>query len=248
MISVCMATYNGARWIEQQLESVLAQLDEDDEVVVVDDASSDATVHNIKAIDDARIRLFANERNLGVNRSFERALFLARGRVLFLCDQDDVWFDGKVRRVMQGFEERPDVTLVQSDARIIDAAGLDVGRTYFGASLPFEPGVLRNIVRCRFLGCALAVKAEIRDRFIPFPAKIPGHDMWIGIVNELYGKTLFISEPLIGYRRHGNNASPDRRQGILQMIIWRWQLVRGLAWCALRNKIHRPPAAARSVA
>ena len=69
----------------------------------------------------------------------------------------------------------------------------------------------------------------MRRYFLPFPMPIPGHDMWIGAVNELYGKTYFLADPLIAYRRHGNNASPDRHQGLVQMLRWRWQLVRGLA-------------------
>jgi glycosyltransferase involved in cell wall biosynthesis len=239
MISVCMATYNGGRWIEQQLQSVLPQLDRDDEVVVVDDASSDSTVQKIKSLGDDRIRLFSNERNLGVDGTFERALSLARGSVLFLCDQDDIWLGGKVRRVMRVFEARPDVTLVMSNARIIDSAGRDVGRTYFGNGLRFVPGVLPNLVKSRFLGCAIAVRAEMRKRFIPFPRRIPGHDLWIGLVNEAYGKTEFLSEPLIGYRRHGNNLSPEYRRGLVQMIVWRWQLVGNLAWRLLRDKFLR---------
>jgi hypothetical protein len=68
----------------------------------------------------------------------------------------------------------------------------------------------------------------MRERFLPFPLPIPGHDQWIGIVNEFYGKTFFIDKPLIDYRRHGKNASPSRRQGMTQMVFWRWQLLIGL--------------------
>lgn len=228
MISVCMATYNGERWIQIQLRSVLSQLGENDELVLVDDVSSDNTLGEAGDLRDDRIRVFRNERNRGVDWTYQRALSLARGDVLFLCDQDDVWYPGKVTRVMQAFGEHPDATLVLSDAQIIDSQGRIVAPSYFGIRGSFVPGVLANIVKSKFLGCAMAVRSGMRDRFLPFPARIPGHDMWIGVVNEFYGKTCFIAEPLIGYRRHGDNASPEHRQGLAQMLIWRWQLTAGL--------------------
>lgn len=229
MISVCLATYNGACWIKTQLQSVLSQLGENDEVVLVDDVSSDNTLEKVGELRDARIRVFRNERNLGVDLTFQKALSLARGNIFFLCDQDDIWYPGKVSRVMQVFDEHPEVTLVLSDARIIDSEGQVIAPSYFGIRGAFTPGVFANIVKSKFLGCAMAVKSGMRDRFLPFPARIPGHDMWIGVVNEFYGKTFFIADPLIGYRRHGENISPDRRQGLAQMLIWRWQLISGLA-------------------
>jgi glycosyltransferase involved in cell wall biosynthesis len=240
-----MATYNGTRWIEAQLQSVLSQLSENDELVIVDDASSDNTLERVGELRDKRIRVFRNARNLGVDLTFQKALSLARGDVLFLCDQDDIWYPGKVSRVMQVFDEHPDVTLVLSDARIIDSEGQVIAPSYFGMRGAFTPGVFANIVKSKFLGCAMAVKRGMRDRFLPFPEKIPGHDMWIGVVNEFYGKTFFIADPLIGYRRHGKNTSPERRQGLAQMLIWRWQLIGGLAkrvvmqilcWASLKNE------------
>ena len=229
MISVCMATYNGVQWIETQLRSVLPQLAKNDELVLVDDCSTDDTMERVCRIKDDRIRVFRNERNLGVDPTFERALSAARGEVLFLCDQDDIWHPHRVSRVMQAFREHRDVTLVLSDARIVDSKGAMIAPSYFGARGPFIPGVVANLLKSKFLGCAMAVKSEMRARFLPFPSTIPGHDMWIGLVNEVYGKTLFIPEPLIDYRRHGKNTSPERRQSVLKMLIWRWQLLNGLA-------------------
>jgi len=229
MISVCMAAYNGSRWIEMQLRSVLPQLGSDDELVLVDDCSTDDTLEKVARIEDSRIRVFRNESNLGVDPTFERALAAARGGVLFLCDQDDIWHPHRVSRVMQAFAEHPEVTLVLSDARIIDSAGAMIMPSYFRARGPFIPGVVANVLKSKFLGCAMAVRSEMRARFLPFPSSIPGHDMWIGVINEFYGKTLFIPEPLVDYRRHGRNTSPERRQSMLKMLLWRWQLSNGLA-------------------
>lgn len=239
MISVCLAAYNGSRWITQQLESILPQLGPADEVIVVDDASSDKTVETVSALGDDRIAVHRNPTNSGVNASFERALSLARGDIIFLSDQDDLWHPRKVARVLEVFDTSPETTLVLSDARVVDAAGAVIRPSYFGDRGPFIPGVLPNILKSKFLGCAIAFRRSIRDRSLPFPAEIPGHDMWIGIVNELFGRTCFIEDPLIDYRRHGSNASPSTRQKLGTMLIWRWQLVRNIVPLAIAKWLGR---------
>jgi glycosyltransferase involved in cell wall biosynthesis len=234
-----MATYNGEKWIDIQVESVLAQLNAEDELVVVDDVSSDATLDRMRTFKDSRIRLFVNEHNLGVDKTFERALSLARGDYLFLCDQDDIWYSGKVCRIMRAFDENSDVTLVLSEADIIDSIGKATGDSYYGKRGTFIPGVVANLVKSKFLGCSMAIRSEMRSYFLPLPEKVPGHDMWIGLINEVYGKSLFVAEPLIGYRRHGNNTSPEHRQGLWQMLVWRWQLLSGLVKRVLSLSLRR---------
>ncbi len=227
-VSVCLAAFNGERWLRAQLASILRQLDDADEVVIVDDASYDSTPNIVEELRDPRIRLLRNVRNLGVDRSFERAISEASGDIIFLSDQDDLWCENKVAIVLDAFAEAPDVTLVLSDAEIIDEDGNKREYTYFEARGQFVPGIVANIVKSKFLGCAMAFRANLRKHFLPFPTPLPGHDMWIGIVNEWYGKTRFIKQPLISYRRHGRNASPETHRGIAQMLRWRWQLIIGL--------------------
>ena len=244
MISVCMATYNGERWIEEQLKSILSQLGEGDEVVLVDDGSSDSTLDKVERFADSRVHIFRNDNNLGEVQTFQKALAYARGDVLFLCDQDDVWYPGKVSRVMQAFDKHPNVTLVLSDAQIINSAGRVTGATYFGNRGKFIPGVIPNIIKSKFLGCAIAVKSSMRDCFLPFPEQTSAHDTWIGIINEYYGKTHFIPETLIGYRRHDRNTSSEHRQSFKQIVRWRCQLISSFAkrlWQLKRFTFKRPP-------
>lgn len=224
MNSVCMATYNGSRWIEPQLRSILPQLNVDDEIVIVDDGSSDDTVEKINQISDSRITLYANEKNQGVDATFEKALSLAAGEIIFLSDQDDIWYPGRVEIALEQFSRDPDITLVLGDAEVIDENGKPLGETYFQNRGAFKRGIISNLVKSKFLGCAIAIRSEIRDAALPFPQKIPGHDMWIGLVNELYGKSVFLDKTIIGYRRHATNASPYSHQSIPLMLMWRWQL------------------------
>ncbi len=237
-VSVCLAAYNGERWLRAQLTSILHQLDDADEVVIVDDASGDSTPRIVEELRDPRIRVLRNVRNIGVDSSFERAISEANGEIIFLSDQDDLWYENKVAIVLGAFAETPDVTLVLSDAEIIDEAGNRREYTYFEARGKFVPGIMANILKSKFLGCAMAFRANLRKHFLPFPSLIPGHDMWIGIVNEWYGKTRFIKQPLIAYRRHGSNASPETHRGIAQMLRWRWQLIVGLLGRVIIGKIH----------
>lgn len=227
-ISVCMATYNGERFIHDQLTSILGQLCNDDEVVIVDDASSDRTVAIIEGFCDSRIRILQQPRNCGVRESFGRALREGKGEIIFLSDQDDVWRSDKVSKIKNAFSLYPDFSLVLSDTSIIDASGKIIAETRF-TSRTFKPGTLHNIVRNNYLGCSMAFRRSILDYCLPFPADIPMHDMWIGIVNNLIGKTGFIAEPLMSYRRHDSNASPYQHHApLLQMIRWRFALVKNL--------------------
>ena len=231
-ISVVMATYNGAAYIEQQLHSILDQLGDDDEVILVDDHSVDATLNLVDGIGDARIHVYRNEANLGVQYSFEKAISLASGDIIFLSDQDDVWHPEKVAKFVEVFAMLQDVQLVLSDARIIDKKGETIVESFFERRGGFVPGVVANLIKNRYLGCVMAFRRCLVDKILPFPMSIPQHDMWIGLVNGVYGKAHFICEPLIDYRRHDANASfasSNRRGNLVQMIKWRWSLIKNLS-------------------
>jgi glycosyltransferase involved in cell wall biosynthesis len=234
-----MATYNGAVYVERQLRSILDQLGPGDEVILVDDHSSDSTLEVIAGLRDERIRIFRNERNMGVARSFERAISLAEGEIIFLSDQDDIWHPEKVARMMDAFICQPEITLVLSDARVVDKDGNPLLESFFAHRGRFRAGMVHNLIKNKYLGCVMAFRQGVRKWILPFPAKIPQHDMWIGLVNAIYGKALFIDLPLVDYRRHGGNASSasSNRHGTLaQMILWRWQLIKSLCLMGRRTR------------
>jgi len=228
MISVCMATYNGSRYIKRQLLSILCQLGGSDEIILVDDCSSDATLEVVERLGDSRIKIYRNGSNEGVLRTFERAIRLASGDIIFLSDQDDIWYPEKVGKFLQVFNGQPDVTLVLSDAKVINDRDEVIAKSFFEARGGFSPGIWHNIARNKYLGCAMAFRRSMVDKFLPFPKDIPMHDMWIGCINSIYGKPSFLDMPLMGYRRHQRNASPARRRGFAQILVWRWQLAKNL--------------------
>lgn len=228
MISVSMATYNGSRYIEQQLYSILSQLDENDEIILVDDCSSDNTLEVVESLDDKRIKIYRNDSNLGVLQTFERAIHLASGDIIFLSDQDDIWYPEKVSKFLQVFDQYFDVTLVLSDANVIDASDEIVAESFFEGRGGFSPNLWNNLAKNKYLGCTMAFRRSMVSKFLPFPKEIPMHDMWIGCINSIYGKSFFLDMPTIGYRRHQHNASPVKSQGFTQMVIWRWRLAKNL--------------------
>ena len=120
------------------------------------------------------------------------------------------------------------MTLVLSDAKIINDADGVVAESFFASRGGFSPGIWHNIARNKYLGCTMAFRRSMLKKFLPFPEDIPMHDMWIGCINSIYGMPCFLDMPLMAYRRHQHNASPVKRRGIAQILVWRWQLVKNL--------------------
>lgn len=204
MISVCIATYNGEKYIKSQLDSILIQLDTDDEIIISDDSSTDKTIQIIKSFNDKRIKLHENQKFRSPIFNFENALSYATGEYIFLSDQDDIWVPNKVK-IMKEF--LTDFDLVLSDTDIIDSNGNILNKSFYQMN-GSKNGLVKNIVKNSYLGCTIAFNQRILQKALPFPKDIAMHDWWIGLIGELYGKTYFIDEKLIHYRRHGENASP----------------------------------------
>ncbi|MHC5183447.1 MAG: glycosyltransferase family 2 protein [Planctomycetota bacterium] len=226
-ISVCMATYNGADYIKPQIDSILSQLSKQDELIISDDSSTDATVEIIKQIDDSRIRLLRGSTARNPIFNFENALKQATGDIIFLADQDDVWLPDKVR-VMT--EELQNCDLVVSDARIIDETGKVDPRSFY-AAMHSGPGLLKNICKNTFLGCCMAFRAEVLAWALPFPKDVPMHDMWLGLVAEMFGTTRFCPQVLMHYRRHAENASSTLDPSpfsLSEKLRFRWILIKCL--------------------
>jgi len=228
-ISVVMTVYNGQRYLLPQVQSVLAQLEPGDELIAVDDASSDESVRLLTQLAAPSLRLLRNASNQGVRASFERGLAAARHEFVFLCDQDDLWLPGKRTEVVQAFARSPRVTAVISDAEVIDAEGRVTATSFMAARGGFEAGLLATLWRSRYLGCAMAVRRSLLQLALPIPAHVPMHDMWLGAMARLSGEVVYLPRPLIQYRRHGENVSPDSRQPWGQMLRWRWALLQSVA-------------------
>lgn len=201
-ISVCMATYNGEQFLKEQLDSILNQLSKDDEVIISDDGSTDKTIEIIKSYTDDRIKLYySTHKNLIYN--FENALKYAAGDIIFLSDQDDIWFHDKVQKSVHYLQNND---LVFSNSLMFQGTDLQNNEFFFKDSKK-KTGVINNLYRIKYLGATLGFRASILEKALPFPSNLAMHDVWIGMLAEITGSTYYIDEPLIYYRRHDNTAS-----------------------------------------
>ena len=215
MISVAMTTYNGAQYIIEQLDSIRLQTRKVDEIVIVDDGSSDSTLEHVQEYVDkyseCAIRLEQNETNLGYKKNFQKAISLCKGDITFLCDQDDCWFEDKVEKMCQVLAEHPEIEVLSSAFIQMDGEGNKgeqksaYQRNIADGELvcvPIEDLVFHNISQ----GCAMAMRKDIKDAFLThFDETIP-HDWIINVIAGMQKKCYYWNVPMFFYRIHDNNT------------------------------------------
>lgn len=229
-ISVCIATYNGEKYIKEQILSILPQLSETDEIIISDDGSKDNTISILQNFNDNRIKVFFNNAPHGVVPNFENAIKHATGKIIFLSDQDDIWMPHKVATVMNSLKN---YDFAVHNAEIINGENKQLGIDFFSFRHT-KYGYWQNLWKMRYLGCTMAFKKEVLKDILPFPKKILWHDMWIAAILHLKYKGLLINEPLIYYRRHGDNASPSGEKS-----GWSWSFRLKYRWIIFYNSILR---------
>lgn len=222
-----MATKNGARFIQEQVDSILPQMDRNDELVISDDHSTDETVQILLAYKDPRIKIGRNEGALGIASNFENSLYRSKGEYIFLADQDDVWAPNKINCMMDHLQQHD---LVISDCFIVDHHMRPQQDSFFRFNRSGK-GIFKNILKNSYMGCCMAFRRGLLDMVIPFPINLPMHDQWIGLVGELYFRTSFIDKKLVYHRRHDHNASSTSqgsKHSVTYRISYRYSIVKNL--------------------
>ena len=205
MISVCMATYNGEKYLAEQLKSILSQLADDDEVIISDDNSSDGTLSVIASLNDPRVKVYnhlTEDSKFKIDRvahNFENALSHCHGDYIFFSDHDDVWKSNKVELMMNSLQK---VDVVVSDCVVTDESLNVLYESYFGSIRKPRKTIIGNFCKSSFLGSCMAFRRCVMSKALPLPRYGVGHDLWIGIVGLKYFRVSFLYEPLIYYRRH----------------------------------------------
>lgn len=224
MISVCMATYNGAKYLRPQVSSILSQLGETDELIVSDDGSSDGTLEILENYNDPRIKIISNELTKGVNGNFENAMRHAKGDYIFFADQDDVWLPGKVEHCVEALKKQ---ACVVHDAYITDG-DLNVIHDSFFKEFHCKRGFIHNWVKNGYLGCAMAFRREIMETALPIPEKLPvWHDIWVGSIAQLKYDVAFIPFKGIKFRRHTSTTSTTSQSSfpLSKKVSYRMELL-----------------------
>ena len=242
MISVCIATYNGEKYIRQQMDSILSQIGEADEVIVSDDGSTDATLAILDSYHDSRIQVYKHDSKTVTTtfpldrptHNFENALRQAHGDIIFLSDQDDVWLDGKVKAMVSALQN---ADMAVHDCMVVSPDMKMVCPSYFD-HIKIHQGVLRNSIRCTYLGCCMAMKRCVVEAALPFPKTKIGHDLWLGIVADMKFRTLLVRQPLLMYRKHPNSMTTSgfKSQYSLRFKIdYRMEILRNVLKLYLRR-------------
>ena len=216
MISVCLATFNGEKYIKDQVKSILLQLNEEDELIISDDSSTDDTIKILRSFEDSRIKIYNNTKLVDFSNKQQKSFFMAsanfinalnhaKGNVIFLSDQDDIWYQNKVEVCMNILTYSD---LVLSNLTIMDSNENIIIEKYFEKN-PLETCSFITLLRTLpFRGCCLAFNNKVLDAATPFPKYTFLHDNWIGLSAKLYNlKISYTDVPLIKYRRHRDNVS-----------------------------------------
>jgi putative aminotransferase len=241
-VSVCMATYNGSAYIEEQMSSILGQLSSDDELIVVDDCSADDTVRRIEGFQDSRIRILRNDRNHGHVFSFQRAMVQARNPFVLLADQDDCWLPGRVEALVRALHESG-AMIATSNCLYMDKGGAftscDIPRVRASESGHNWLNILRIFAgRTGYYGCAMAIRRGYLPLLLPMPSMVESHDLWLALAANLSRKNVHIENNTIVRRLHGGNAS-YRRRTILQKFRTRWRFLWSMGILAARFLVSR---------
>ena len=211
MVSVCLATYNGEKYIKEQINSILSQLSDYDEIVISDDLSTDNTLKIIRSFNDPRIKIYLNNKTKQQflidypTHNFENAIKNAKGDYIFLADQDDIWLPNKYKTILYHLKLSD---IVITNCKVTDAELNIIHESYFNY-VHVGKGFWKNLYRNTHLGCCMAFNKKVLSKLLPFPKSGVGHDFWIAVFGGLFYDVLYIDEPYILYRKHENNVTPS---------------------------------------
>jgi glycosyltransferase involved in cell wall biosynthesis len=214
-ISVAMCTYNGARYLPEQLESLALQTRLPDELIVCDDNSTDQTVHllsDFAASASFPVSVNVNKQTLGLIKNFEQVISLCQGDVIALCDQDDVWLPEKLERFAAEFSRSPEVGLVFTDAEVVDENLQPAGYSLWqklgfsnreSDELQRGQGFDALLQGATVTGATAAFRTRFKPLVLPFPTNLNViHDAWTSMLVAAVSQVLPVEDRLIKYRQH----------------------------------------------
>lgn len=211
-VDILMATYNGEKYIEQQIDSILNQTYVNFNLIISDDCSSDKTLKIIKKYEqkDKRIKVYQQQKNLGYRKNFEFLCNKISSKYIMFSDQDDVWLQDKIEKMLDYIKVK-NSALVYCDLDIVDKNLKSINNTMLRQSNMYDKAKKYNDFNLlkfenAVTGCAMITTEEIVKNALPFPKKFFPHDWWIGLIATQYGTVDFLDIPLVKYRQHDANC------------------------------------------
>lgn len=236
-ISVVLCTYNGVQYLGEQLDSILSQSLLPNEIVISDDNSTDGTLEFVKEhlekaiknnsrLSNISLIFISNNPGLGISHNFLGALKQASGDLVALSDQDDVWVHNKLKLMEEIFEANPSLTLLHTDALLVDRNNNDLGLSLFDA-LRVSPLELKRIQQGRAVevlarrNLVTGATTMLRRSLVDNIENIPQgwlHDEFLGLIASGMGSVDVLPQALIKYRQHGANQVGASRPGLRQLV------------------------------
>nr|WP_314494007.1 glycosyltransferase [uncultured Chryseobacterium sp.] len=218
-ISVCMASYNGSLYIEEQICSIVNQLIPGDELIIIDDCSTDHTLEIVKNIKSHYIKVFKNDKNIGHVKTFEKSFSFAENRFICLADQDDIWIEGRLQALYDVLEQK-DVLMVASNFQIHNDYNKNIN--FFRLKKNNSNDSLKNIFKIfrgksAYYGCTMMIRRELLKYIMPFPSYIEAHDLWMAISANVLKSIYHFEDNTLIYRVHNNNSSLKKRKLIQKL-------------------------------
>ncbi|MBR2779894.1 MAG: glycosyltransferase [Eubacteriaceae bacterium] len=209
-VSVAMAAYNGEKFIKPQIESIISQLRSCDELVISYDKSTDRTYEILMEYSQKYpIVKIVNDPGSCVFSNFENAIRNTTKDIVFISDQDDIWTDEKLNKVLEVFENSTANMVIHNGVHI-NAVNEVVSENFFSMH-KIRKGIIRNFIKPRYSGCCIAFKKELKELIIPIPRGVGAYDHWIGMIGERYGNVVFMDDILLRHRLHDDNVTVSRR-------------------------------------
>ena len=214
-VSVAIATYNGEKYIEKQLKSIVSQLDVSDEVIVSDDGSTDDTIRIVEKFcsEFQNIKVVVGPQK-GIVRNFMNAIAYCKNDIIVFSDQDDIWCDSKIKETKDFFEKNPKVKVLLHNAELMKENELIKERL-----LKYRKGFFINLIKSCYWGCCMASKREFLDKYFDEYSDGIAHDQIIGLLGEKLNVCAYMDKTLIYHRIHANNKT--KSLSVIQKIMFR---------------------------
>lgn len=218
-----MTTYNGGKFVNEQISSILSQSISDFELIICDDCSIDNTIYILQeyAKNDSRIKIYQNKETIGFLKNFEKAISLCSGEFIACCDQDDIWSSNHLETLLNNLGKND---CIGANAAIIDESGNFQHATVKDSlSIDFSPNNQESIFKheCFYnliQGTACLFKKTLVPSIIPFPKDIKFHDHWIALNASILNGCNYISEITLNYRVHSKNVTGIKKFNIFHAI------------------------------
>ncbi len=233
-VSVVMSTYNGMRYLREQLESVCLQLSKNDELVISDDGSTDNTLDIVhEYMNKYDIIKLVRGPGKGTSYNFENGIINSKNEIILLSDQDDIWDISKIKHIKELFADNPEVDMILHDCTFCDAIGHESPGSNF-QERNTKHGVWKNWIKSSYNGCCMSFRRSFIKKALPLKHPDVLYDQFFGMIAERENKSLFINDKLISHRIHENNVT--KKQSIYGMIYYRYRLAKRFIEYLMKDK------------